>query len=802
MFTAQLNPSRSRFGFVLFFGLALLALSSVALLAAEKEKADVKPKTKNIYAPRHDPLDNPFRNAPMSSAVRSVIVPLGTNHFIAFDTELLRTHVAWEGKPLNLWGAVYHGAKDKFYSDYNGETLWENPRVFPWRIKAYDPKVEKYEEAVPTSRYLGVSTKAGGTTFMYDLATPEQETIRVHETHRHNPLMVDGVIERRLEISRTKRSLTYIAHIEKGQRLTNGVPAGILAFDRGTNVLLVAARATCRLKFEYEETEANYPVYTWRENKNDSFRSVELATGKQSEVHVRIPVHADPVAVEVLSLVAPNLTEALARLKALPKTQIAPAEMSLPDSRQPALAAAPVKVVPSVKGFILPAGDASYKIEAFPLPPEIELLVTGMDFLPGGDLAVCTWLGDVYIVEQVQGNPTAARYRRYARGLNEPGGLKVINGQIYVVQKQELTRLIDTDGNGEADRFECLNQSWGYTGNYHDFTFGPAVDSGGSLFLMRNGNRGLYDIPYMGWCLRLSPDGREMTPYCDGLRSPNGFGTYQGDIFMTENQGNWVPACKLTHMQGGKFYGFPSTRPAPKDQYEHPKDPAPPAVWFPYSLAKSTSGMATVPEGFGPFAGQLMVGDFQNAIVMRVCLEKVNGEWQGAVFPFAKGFNSGVNRLEFGPDHKLYVGGLKNKAWAAVAPKEYSLDRVSFTGKTPFEVKEVKALKDGLELTFTEPVEAASGALADSYDIVQFGFQYHQTYGSPEVDHEGKENSSTGIKVTKATLSADRTKVKLSVAGWKTGYVTMVRCLDVVNDDGKKLRHDTFWYTLNQLPAK
>jgi glucose/arabinose dehydrogenase len=795
-FVSSLKPSCS-FGRLFLVGALLAVMGSSAV---ELNAADAKPKAKNMYAPRHDPADIPFRNAPMSTAVRSVVVPLSTNIFVAFDTEFLRTHVAWEGKPLNLWGAVYHGAKDKFYCDYDGATLWENPPVMPWSIKAYDARVEKYEDAVPRGRYLGVSTKSGGTTFMYELDTPEQEIIRVHETPRHNPGMGSGVIERRLEISRTKRSLTYLAHIVRYPRLTNGVPAGMLVFDRGTNVLLVAARADCTLKLEVEEQEAAYPITVWRENKNDSFRAVVPAIGKETQVQVRIPLHKDPVVVEVLSLVAPTLPEALEKLKALPKTSLQPANLSFPESKQSALVTAAVHTVPSAKGFVLPAGDASYKLEAFPLPPEIELLVTGMDFLPNGDLAVCTWLGDVYIVEQAQGKPAGANYRRFARGLNEPGGLKVINGLIHIVQKQELTRLIDTDGNGEADRFECLNQGWGYTGNYHDFSFGPALDSAGNMYVMRNGNRGHYEVPFMGWCLRFAPDGKALTPFCDGLRSPNGFGTYQGDIFMTENQGNWVPACKLTHLQGGKFYGFPSTRPAPRDQYEHPTEFAPPAVWFPYSLAKSTSGMATVPEGFGPFEGQLMVGDFQNAIVMRVAIEKVNGEWQGAVFPFAKGFSSGVNRLVFGPDGKLYVGGCKNKAWAAVAPKEYSLDRVSFTGKTPFEVKDVHVLKDGFELSFTQPVDAGTGALADSYDMVQFGFQYHQTYGSPEVDHDGNVNSSSGVKITKAVLSADRLKVKLTVSGWKTGFVTMVRCLDVVNDEGKKLRHDTFWYTLNQSP--
>jgi hypothetical protein len=138
------------------------------------------------------------------------------------------------------------------------------------------------------------------------------------------------------------------------------------------------------------------------------------------------------------------------------------------------------------------------------------------------------------------------------------------------VQKHELTRLIDTDGNGDADLFECLNNSWGYTGNYHDFSFGPSVDPAGNLYVMRNGNRGVYDVPFMGWCLRLTPNGRTAQPFCDGLRSPNGFGNYQGDIFMTENQGNWVGACKLSHMQGGKFFGFPSTTPAPKEQFDNP----------------------------------------------------------------------------------------------------------------------------------------------------------------------------------------------------------------------------------------
>ena len=757
-------------------------------------------KVKDIYEPRHDPADMPFRNAPMTEATRSVIVSLGTNLHLAFDAEKLRTITVWAGQSANLWGSVYHGAKDRFYTDFNGWELWRSPQILPWEIRELVEK-NHFTNSIPKGTYLGVSTKGSNTSFMYELKTAEGEQIRIHETPRSNPSAGSDLVERRLEIGPAKRSLSFLAHHEKGRLITNNVPPGMFIYDRGTNVLLVTARSTARLKLENNLRNLVVPNVNWKEVKNDSQRIVTVVTNEVSECTVRIPVHAAPIVVEVLSLVAPTAEAAVMKLRALPKSQLLPPDMAFPNSKELSSIKRDIKMTPSPKGFVLPAGDENYKIEAFPLPPEIELQVTGLDFLPTGELAVCTWLGDVYIVENAQGAAGMAKYRRFARGLNEPGGLKVINGNIYVVQKHELTRIIDTDGDGEADLFECLNNDWGYTGNYHDFSFGPAVTANGDMYVMRNGNRGLYEVPFMGWCLQLTDGGKNLKGFCDGLRSPNGFGIYQNDVFMTENQGNWVGACKLTHLQKDRFYGFPSTTPSPKERFDSPKSFAPPAVWFPYTLAKSTSGFDVIPDDrFGPFQGQLMVGDFQNAIVMRVCLEKVRGEWQGAVFPFAKGFNSGVNRLVFGPDGKLYVGGCKNKAWAAVAPKDYSLDRISFTGKSPFEVKQVKALKDGFELSFTQPVTQDTAILADSYDVVQFGYEYHQKYGSAEMDHEGKPNSSTGIKVVKAEVSPDKLKVKLSLSGLKNGFVTMVRCLDVTNTNGKKLRHDTFWYTLNQLP--
>jgi hypothetical protein len=202
---------------------------------------------------------------------------------------------------------------------------------------------------------------------------------------------------------------------------------------------------------------------------------------------------------------------------------------------------------------------------------------------------------------------------------------------------------------------------------------------------------------------------------------------------------------------------------------------------------------------FGPFNGQMIVGDFQNAVLLRVMLEKVNGEWQGAVWPFAKNFLSGVDRLSFGPDGKLYVGGCQ-RAWASASPQSYSLERVSFTGKVPFEVEKVHALPDGFDLTFTESVDFESANKPDNYDVSQFTYEYHKRYGSEEMDHDGKKNSSTAITIKQVVLSLDKRSVRLVLDGLRAGYVTTIRCLDAQNANGDLLRNDTFYYTLNQIP--
>ena len=811
----QANKLLRRVGVAGLF-LALIGVASAAVplgasaQAPQKKEPNPFPKPAKPAGPRHDPPDMPFRCAPMSVATRSVIIPLATNIHIAFDTELLRTHVAWKGETLNLWSAVYHGAKDRFYCDFNGTVLWTNAPVFAWSVG--DKPSGDWITAPPGARYLGLSTKGGATTLMYELELPDGERVRIHETPRLEGGKL-GMVVRRFEISASRRPLFVFAVSLNGYKQVGGIPihSAERTFESTSCRLKLDARGAIDLHGGYPDwlvRESESPMFfmsqSWTEStKQDSVSKDVTVLGPQKRMYLHVPAHSKSETVEFAVAVGDS-GEGNSGSLTWDGERLPPPNLAFVTNSVRASEPAVVKVVPGDKSFQLPGGDEFYRIERFPLPKEIELLVTGMDFLPNGDLAVCTWLGDVWIVEKATGAPAAATYRRFARGLCEPNGLRVIDGKMYVVQKQELTRITDTDGNGEADLFECISQDWGFTGNYHDFSFGPVVDKAGNFHVLRTGNRGVFESRFHGWDLAIDPKTGKATPVCSGMRSPDGFGTYgpDKDIFMTDNQGNWIGANKLNHLRAGKFYGFPSSTPASRDEFDGKrKDVAPPAVWFPYSLVKSASGIETIStDKFGPFAGQMLVGDFQNAIVTRVFLEKVSGEWQGAVWPMMKGFGSGTHRLAFGPDGRLYVGGLKNAAWAAIAPKETSLDRVTWTGKVPFEVKEARATRTGFELAFTQPVDAATAGSADSFDVAQYTYLHHTTYGSPEIDHDGKKDSSTAITVKKATVSADKLKVTLTLEGWKPGYVTLVRGLDVTSAEGRKLWHDTFYYTLNQIP--
>jgi len=460
-----------------------------------------------------------------------------------------------------------------------------------------------------------------------------------------------------------------------------------------------------------------------------------------------------------------------------------------------------------------------FQIKTISIPENIKLEVGGLAVLPDGRLGVSTRRGEIWIVE----NPysSAPHFKRFASGMHEVLGLAFKDGSFYCTQRGELTKITDTDHDDKADLYEAVYK-FDLSGNYHEYAYGPVFDKNGDMFVTLNVawigyGEGL--AKWHGWLLKIKANG-DMEPIATGLRSPAGFNiNSSGDIFYAENQGDWVGSGRVTHLEKGDFAGNAGGLNWTKEpnspikltkqdllavdngQPMHEaakviKQLKLPAVWFPHTLMGiSTSDIIedTTAQGFGPFSGQYFVADQGHSKIMRMTLEKINGKYQGACYPFREGFASGLIRMRWGLDGSIFAG-MTSRGWSSTGKDSYALQRLVWTGKTPFEMKNIRAMPDGFEIEFTSPINKKSGIIAENYQLNSFTYKYHHTYGSPVINKQ--ICNLKGIIV-----SEDGKKVRLILDGLREGYIHEIKLDNITDQNNKTLLHNFAYYTLNNIPS-
>ena len=444
-----------------------------------------------------------------------------------------------------------------------------------------------------------------------------------------------------------------------------------------------------------------------------------------------------------------------------------------------------------------------YTVEEFTPPTGEVIEVGGLDFDSNGNLFVSTRRGRVWKIENpLAESPEDAKWTMWAEGLHSGLGLKVVDDEVYVVQRGELSRLSDNDGDGLAETIDTITQDWGMSGNYHEFAFGLPIDADGNFYISTNVGfwspewwHGLSKAPYRGWISRITPEG-VVEPIASGVRSPCGLGmNNQGDLFYTDNQGDWMPACGVFHVEEGDFFSHPSSlRWREPGGEELPSSTIPPtverkpaAIWIPYEWSRSTGNLVAVEQAgkFGPFDGQMVAAELTNGMIVRLQMEKVRGQWQGACFPLRAEIGSAA-RVRFAEDGSLFVG-YTNRGWGGRAPGD-GLARIRWTGRTPFEMKTVHLLQDGFEIEFTKPVpEEVTSEVMKQLTLREYDYNWWWDYGSPEM-------RDRMLRVKKTSLSDDRLRLQVRTDGLVPGKCVRGHLV------GFGLLHDTFDYTINQLP--
>lgn len=460
----------------------------------------------------------------------------------------------------------------------------------------------------------------------------------------------------------------------------------------------------------------------------------------------------------------------------------------------------PMANVSKVPGDQYPLVDVHPSFDLFQARPDgFKPKVGGLDFTSDGRLVVSTWdaAGSVYILDNVQtGDTTKMKAKRIAFGLAEPLGLKVVNDTIYVMQKHEMTRLIDTDGDDIIDEYQTLCDDWKVSSNFHEFGFGLAYKDGyfyASLATAINpgGASTQPQIPDRGKVVKVNKNTGAMTFVASGLRTPNGVGIgYKGDIYVADNQGDWLPSSKIVHVRDGAWFGSRSVDPeGTKDKKEDL-----PVVWLPQDeIGNSPSTPLAI--DLGPYKGQMIHGEVTHGGIKRVFVEEVNGQLQGCVFRFIQGLEAGVNRLAWGPGGDLYVGGIGNPGnWGQTGKLQYGLQRLVFNNKSTFEMLAVRAKSNGMEIEFTEPVLETDAWNINNYEVKQWYYKPTIEYGGPKLDERK-------MAIKSVTVSDDRKKVFLELDGLKDNHMVYIHLnKHFISDAGSTIWSTEAWYTMNKVP--
>ena len=469
----------------------------------------------------------------------------------------------------------------------------------------------------------------------------------------------------------------------------------------------------------------------------------------------------------------------------------------------------------------LPEGYSVTKIDIPKTEYPFRFEPTAFDFTEDGAAFISTRTGSIWRYQNQDWN-------QFATGLQETQGVRVAeNGRdVYTMQKPELTLLEDTDNDGRADFYRSIANGFRFTGQYHEFAYGPVINRKGEIFfstgLSSSGNHEAKvsgtgqmssALGYRGWMMKVEREGR-LSPFASGLRSPAGIGlNAQDDLFITDNQGDWVASSYLGHVEQGDFLGHPATlwdreeygltprelnfrtvsqsvETVPKlNEQAFKRKRKRPAVWLIHGDLTNSPGNPSFcpPRGFGPFEGQAFIADISHRAIVRVALERVKGQYQGAVFPFIRPLESASYSTAFAPDGSLWVGSV-GRGWTTGDPM---IEVITFDKKKqPFEMQRIELTENGFDIHFTQPLDPTS-IPKNLISIKRFHYLYWAEYGSDRQENERVELQSWRLSPDQKILSMTLPLVRDKIYEIDLGRL--------FSSTGMELKNHFAFYTLNEL---
>lgn len=698
-------------------------------------------------------------------ALKGVCIRLGGSNeaAVCFDTDLLRYYAGWTGGFLDVSKTHLTSSKGSWHALIQGEVRFST-RLGPGWAKGGDFADPRAIAAGPLPREWGrfKGVYRHGQRVVLNYLVGDSEVFETPDCVTTNGLTF---FVRTFHLRPWKTPLLLrVCDVEPGNGKVavseSGVMAG-LAGERATFVRVVGGRG-----------------------------KVEAAEDERIQVH--LPVSESPVDFQVILWSGPAdvaTQEASDVLLAHPK--INPREFCRGGPAQ-----WPQKLVTGGK---LGSGGA-YVVDTAIIPESNPwrswMRLVAFDFFSDGRAAVSTWNGDVWLVSGLDDKLERVTWKRFAAGLFEPLGLRIVNDEVFVLCRDQLMRLRDLNGDDEADFYECFNNDTWVSPSYHAFAFDLQTDRAGNFYYTRCGQRVDPALPLNGGMMKVSKDGSHAELIATGLRAANGMAVGPNDeLVCGDNQGNWIPSSRLNWIKTGGFYGYlPHARREPP-----PTDYEKPICWLPMKADNSSGGQAWVTsDRWGPLKGHLLHTSYGRGTLFLVLWEEVDGIRQGGVVQLPLKFDSGIMRARFNPrDGQLWVCGLQG--WQTSGGRVGALQRVRYTGKPVHLPSGLHVASNGVNITFTSGMDEASASDEQNYAVEQWNYEWTEKYGSPEfsVANPGKQgHDSVAVKFVK--LSSDRKTVFLEIPEIKPVMQMRIR-FRLKAADGAPVEHEIY-NTINRVP--
>lgn len=460
--------------------------------------------------------------------------------------------------------------------------------------------------------------------------------------------------------------------------------------------------------------------------------------------------------------------------------------------------------ISETKGLLSATEDAPYVIDTLAAPDDNPykswMRFTGLDFFQDGRAALSTWNGDVWVVSGIDAKLESLKWKRFATGLNNPMGVKIIDGVVHTIGRDQITKLHDLNNDGEADFYENINNDCILTTNFHEMCFDLQTDKDGNFYYTKGSSIWAGEqraTAHSGSFIKVSKDGSQFEVLCRGLRAPNGIGIGpNGELTCSDNQGNWIPACPINLLKKDAYFGWVGQGQKAEDF----KTPDKPLCWIPYSMDKSTSGQIwndAANTKWGPFAGRMLTTSY-DCWLLTVFIDRIDGDAQGGVVKFPLKFASGMMRPRFNPaDGQLYIAGLKG--WSSSAARDCQFARVRYTGKPLCMPLEAHLTKTGFEVLFSDKLDAASAADKQLVSAEWFNIVRTSNYGSPDFSvSDPKKKAREQLEISELKLKDDGKTLVVSIANLKP-VTNVVLKFNLKSAAGAAVKYDLA-YTINRMP--